>query len=106
MNKSGNKNRSVENKKMCPIFFSENCDMSFLKKIEQLIDDRCCYLWEKAAPNEKTDKKRLQLYFSFIRNGYVGIMKKWLDDGLEESPEEIYQIVGTIITSSINLCMS
>ena len=96
----------AENQQMCRIFFSANCDMRFFNKIKQLVEDRCCYLWEISTPDEPTDEKRLQLYVSFIRNGCVGIIQKWLDDGLEETPEEISQIVGNIITSSIKLCMS
>ena len=96
----------AENQQMCRIFFSANCDMRFFNQIKQLVEDRCCYLWEIATPNEPTDEKRLQLYVSFIRNGCVGIIQRWLDDGLAETPEEISQIVGTIITSSIKLCMS
>lgn len=96
----------AENQQMCRIFFSANCDMRFFNQIKQLVEDRCCYLWEITAPNEPTDEKRLRLYVSFIRSGCVGIIQRWLDDGLEETPEEISQIVGTIITSSIKLCMS
>ena len=93
----------AENSDMCRIFFNENCDMNFFNRIKKLVEDKCCLLWRTNGVD--VNNKRSSLYNAFIVNGCAGIMKKWLDDNFEESPEEISELVLKIISSSIKQCI-
>ncbi len=65
----------ADNHDMCRVFFSENNDFN---------------------------EANTEMYNAFIVNGCAGIMKRWLDDGLKETSEEIASLVSSIISSILN----
>jgi len=90
-----------KNADMCRIFFSENCDMKFFNSIKKLVNDRCIMI-SQSSP-EWSDHQRAALYNAFIVNGCAGLMQKWLDDNLVETPEEISQILLDIIRTDVRM---
>ena len=91
-----------ENQDLCRIMLGNNGDIIFMQRIQDLVDEKCSYFWQRIK--EDTDKKQIGLYNAFIISGCMGIMRKWLDDGLRESPEEISALAATIITASADKC--
>lgn len=89
-----------DNHDMCSVFFSENNDMKFFNKTKLLVNKHLCSLWKYADTH--FNQTKMEMYNSFIVNGCAGIMQRWLDDGLQESPEEIAALVSSIISSILN----
>ena len=89
-----------DNHSMCRVFFSENNDMKFFNKIKLLVNDHLCSLWKYTDTH--FDQTGMEMYNAFIVSGCAGIMKRWLDDGLKEPPEEIAALVFSIISSILN----
>ncbi len=89
-----------ENQSMCRVFFSENNDMKFFKKIKALVDRHLCSLWKHSGV--LLDQTKMEMYNAFIGNGCAGLMQRWLDDELKESPEEIAALVSSIIYSILH----
>ncbi len=87
----------AENKDMCRIFFSQNCDMQFFLRIKRLVEERCSHLWKNSGLADS--EEHCELYSTFIVNGCAGLMQKWLDDDLKETPAEITTLVLKIIFS-------
>lgn len=89
-----------DNQSMCRVFFSENNDMKFFNKIKFLVYRHLCSLWkQRGIPLDQT---KMDMYNAFIGNGCAGIMQRWLDDGLKETPEEIAELVSSIISSILH----
>ena len=89
-----------DNHDMCRVFFSENNDMKFFNKIKSLVNKHLCSLWKYA--DISFNEANTEMYNAFIVNGCAGIMKRWLDDGLKETSEEIASLVSSIISSILN----
>ena len=91
-----------ENQDLCRILLGENGDIQFMERLIRLVVEKCSYFWRGYAG--AGDTGRLELYNAFLINGCIGILKKWLDDGLSETPEELSELVGKIVVSSVEIC--
>lgn len=85
----------------CKCIFSKNGDISFLFKIEELIENHI-----KDKLREIFDGKiNHQTYvYSFFKSGYMGILKNWMKDGCKESPQEIAQLTFNLLKGTLNTC--
>lgn len=76
---------------LCKIIFSEYGDADFLKKIMFIAHDHCLQEWATKAT--KTAHVPVEYLYSFTANGTVGILQKWIDDDMQETVEEVAQMV-------------
>lgn len=88
-----------ENSNMVRILLGKNSDVEFVIRLKRLLLARCEKHWKETMG--LTDDTELAIYSSFIVAGCVGIIKRWLDDGLRESVDEIARLVGTMIDASL-----
>ena len=88
-----------ENEEMTQVLLGKNTDIQFVLRIKKLFLDRSNRYWEEKLGKE--GDQDFSLYSSFIILGSVGVIKSWLDGGLQESPEEIARLVGTVICASL-----
>ncbi len=88
-----------ENEEMTRVLLGKNTDIQFVLRIKKLFLDRSNRYWEEKLCKE--GDRDFSLYSSFIILGSVGVIKSWLDGGLQESPEEIARLVGTVICASL-----
>lgn len=93
-----------ENQDLCRILLGHNGDMVFVDRVKKLVDEKCSRFWKAAAPD--SDSKRFELYNAFIINGCIGVIEKWLANGLKESPEEISELAATVIVASAKACIT
>ncbi len=92
-----------ENQDFCRTLLGRNGDLQFVRRVIGLVGEKCSAIWRRAAPN--ADPNRFELYNAFIITGSVGLIQSWLDDGLQESAEEVSRVAGTIILASIAPCI-
>jgi AcrR family transcriptional regulator len=92
-----------ENQDFCRTLLGPNGDLQFVRRVIGLVGKKCSAIWRQGAPN--TEEKRFELYNAFIITGSVGLIQSWLDDGLQESAEEVSRVAGTIILASIAPCI-
>lgn len=74
------------NSLLCKGIFSEYGDISFLFRIEELIEHNT---HDYLAPLLQKKGTNLPYIYSFFRSGCLGLLKRWMNDGFIESPEEI-----------------
>lgn len=92
-----------ENHDLCKILFSENGDILFANRIRKLVEERAYHFWQQTVLNH--DEKRMAIYNAFMINGCIGVIQNWLNNGMQESTEEISQLTATMILSSIQSCI-
>lgn len=88
-----------EHSELCRILLGQNGDMQFIAKIYQFIDEKCSSIWSENLNLRKG--RPLELYNSFIINGCIGMVKHWLESGMQETPDEVTDLaVASIIASA------
>ena len=92
-----------ENQDFCRTLLGRHGDLQFVRRVIGLVGEKCSAFWRHGAPN--ADPNRFEMYNAFIITGCVGLIQKWLDDGLKESAEEISRLAGTIILASLAPCI-
>ena len=83
------------NSKLCRIYITQNSNSSI---IERLLDYAFNYFQEfwKSSFN-KAGVKALNYIYSYNSGGTIGIIKKWINSGFKESPEEMAKITVSLI---------
>ena len=80
--------RSIrQNDRLVQILLGKNGDIAFLAKLNQIIRINCIDNWAKVFNKKGT--KTCEYFCSFIVAGSVSLVTEWLDNGMNESPEEM-----------------
>ncbi len=90
----------TENIDICKVLLSENGDAEFLKKILYIAKERCISEWEKTLNCE--DKSLLENLFSFVSNGSIGIIQRWIKDSMLENPKDIAVIIDLMVNYGLS----
>ena len=89
------------NPAFCRCIFSDYGDIAFLHRLNNLIAINTKELFNELF--ERNYKEGSFLY-AFIKGGVLGILKRWMDNDFNESPEEIsvitYDLIRSLIKSS------
>lgn len=81
----------AEERNVCESLFSEFGDKVFLEK---LLDLYSMEHWKKNARH--IPLASLELSHTFVTSGSLGVIKQWFQRGLNESPDEIAQLIETL----------
>lgn len=90
-----------ENVEFCKCIFSKNGDISFLFKLEELVENHI-----KDQLREEFDGKmdHLAYVYSFVKSGYIGILKSWIKGGCVESSQEIAHLTFNLVKGILYSC--
>lgn len=89
-----------ENARLCKLLLSERGDFSFQKQIMTLVYD---IIIAEITDNNKITKEDAEYVYSFTISGCVGIVQKWLDDGMKKSPRYMAETVIKLTLGLISL---
>ena len=90
-----------ENAQFCNALLSNNGDIVFFNKLKSLLRDKCFNDWIYLFNTNKADK--FEYFYNFTISGSIGVIESWLRTGLKESPEEIAEIVDSIIIDGVKI---
>lgn len=90
-----------ENAPMCTVLLSTNGDIAFVKKLKDVVREKCFKDWMILFNVEKADK--FEYVYSFILSGCLGLFESWLKDGLKETPKEMAKLAEDIILHGIEI---
>ncbi|MCC3868144.1 TetR/AcrR family transcriptional regulator [Terrisporobacter mayombei] len=90
-----------ENVEFCKCIFSQNGDISFLFKLEELVENHI-----KDQLRQDFDGKidHLAYVYSFVKSGYIGILKSWMKGGCVESSQEIGNLTYNLVKGVLYSC--
>ncbi|HBM75863.1 MAG TPA: TetR/AcrR family transcriptional regulator [Clostridiaceae bacterium] len=88
-----------ENSDMCRGLISKNGDISFVNRLEELVKERCLSDWMKIF----NKSENFEYYCSFIVSGSIGLLQRWLETGLKESPEHMADLAEQMIMTGIKV---
>jgi AcrR family transcriptional regulator len=89
-----------ENAKLCKLILSEKGDLGFQKKIMILVYDE---IINDLTDNSNISREDAEYVYSFAITGCVGIIQKWLDEGMKKPPRYIAEMVLKLARGLINI---
>lgn len=84
-----------KNAELSATLIGPNGNMSFLQQLKDLVDDKCSDVWNEAGSH--MEESEYELFNSFIINGYIGLLERWLQTGRKQSPEYMANFVAKLI---------
>lgn len=86
-----------EEREISKALIGPNGDMGFIHRIERIIKENSRGTLEKMFPGKKED---LKYFYAFCLSGCLGLVKVWLNEGEEKSPEEMAQTTFNMIANA------
>ena len=86
-----------ENADLAQILMGPNGDIQFLNQLREVFKDRIMVPWAKTL--HIGNEKDYQYWYAFITDGCLGLIKAWLENGTDLSPEEVADLAEKFITS-------
>ena len=86
-----------EEREISKALIGPNGDMGFIHRIEQIIKENSRGTLEKMFPGKKED---LKYFYAFCLSGCLGLVKVWLNEGEEKSPDEMAQMTFNMIANA------
>ena len=86
-----------EEREISKALIGPNGDMGFIHRVERIIKENSRGTLEKMFPGKKED---LKYFYAFCLSGCLGLVKVWLNEGEEKSPEEMAQMTFNMIANA------
>ena len=86
-----------ENKDICTALIGPNGDMVFVENMEKLVADHVLPDLFHKFPENMLD---IQYCFAYCMAGCVGLIKSWLTDNQNNSPQHMADLMQTLITNT------
>lgn len=86
-----------EEREISKALIGPNGDMGFIHRIERIIKENSRGTLEKMFPGKKED---LKYFYAFCLSGCLELVKVWLNEGEEKSPEEMAQMTFNMIANA------
>ncbi|SHJ36627.1 TetR/AcrR family transcriptional regulator [Parasporobacterium paucivorans] len=75
------------NSEMCKILLGPDGNYSFIQKFREAINNSQPLLLDTSS------KIKLNYYKPFIISGCIGVIQKWLENGMDSSPDEMAKLI-------------
>lgn len=75
------------NSDICVVLLSDYGDRSFVEKLFQTGRESCIAVYGNMYPN--ASREQLDLFYSFISSGCIGLLRYWIDTGMTLSEETL-----------------
>lgn len=89
-----------ENADICAVTLGAYGDKNFATQLLNIGRENCVESYAKYFAS--ATPKQIEYYYSFVSSGCIGLLEKWLADGMACSSEEIAEIAENIMMSGIH----
>lgn len=79
-----------KNADICNVLLSDTSDTSFHMQVVSMLQERFVSVWASARSVTEEDAEYL---FTFAAIGSVGLIRKWLQEGMKKSPGEMAELI-------------
>lgn len=86
-----------ENADICTVTLGPYGDKEFANRLINLGREFCIHAYASAFPN--LSSRDLEYYYSFVSAGCIGLLQRWLSDGMIASAEDIARMVFRFLPS-------
>lgn len=86
---------------LCEILLGENGDKAFVEQVFAMGREKCVSEWGRAYP--KAPKTRVEMYYTFLSSGCVGLLRAWFASGCREDAETVGSQVERLVQASMKI---
>ena len=76
----------AERADFCSVMLRQGGNRPFILRVQQVVRARCLPQWMQVAGGSSV---QLEYYLSFVLAGSIGIIERWVEGGLRESPAQM-----------------
>lgn len=87
-----------KNSDMCAFLLSEHGDRTFLGRLFEAGREACIQAYKEGFPS--ASREDLELFYDFVSSGCVGILRRWIGNGMVPSETSIAQSLEAMITGA------
>ncbi len=89
-----------ENADLCVVTLGPYGDKKFAAKLLSVGREKCLECYPKQFADAST--KQIEYFYAFVSSGCIGLLEKWLNEGMTTSAEEIAQVAENIMLNGIH----
>lgn len=89
------------NADLAVVLLGKNGDTAFVEKLKDLVKQRTLKDWSHLVQSE--EKQKVEYFYAFVIAGYIGVIERWVRDGLKETPTQMAEITRGLIIRGANL---
>jgi len=89
----------IENAELCKVLLGEHGDIALQKRVMMIVQQQSMREWQGKFP---IDNELHEYLLFFGVNGSIGIVQKWLQDGMKKSAQEMAEIVTRLIFNGLS----
>lgn len=78
-----------ENSEVCSVLLSESGDKNFQREVLSIVQHQCITEWT----NKNVNKEVAEYLYSYATNGSIGIIQRWLREGMDRSTMEMAELI-------------
>ena len=90
-----------DNSDLCTVTLSDYGDKAFALRLINLGRERCMDTYLKYFTG--ASPKQIEYFYAFVSAGCIGLLRKWLDDGMTSSAQEIAQMAENIMLYGLGI---
>lgn len=90
-----------ENADFCRCLLGDNSDQKFIRKLMSVLREKCFCDWDYLF--EHKNEEIFELFYSYMLSGCVGVIEKWLFDGMRQTPEQMALILEKMMLRGISV---
>ena len=90
-----------ENADFCICLLGDNSNRKFIRKLIAVLREKCFCDWDSLFDHR--NKEVFEVYYSYMLSGCVGVIEKWLLDGMLQTPEQIALLLEKMILRGISV---
>ncbi len=84
-----------DNSDICTVTLGDYGDKRFALKLINLGRERCIEVYSQYF--QHATQKQIEYFYAFVSSGCIGLLRKWLDDGMITPAKEIAQMAENIM---------
>lgn len=88
-----------DNSDLCTVTLGEYGDKAFLSRLLSIGRERCIATYLKHYPH--ASPRQIEYFYAFASAGCIGLLRKWLDDGMAVSAEEVARAAEALMLRGI-----
>ena len=88
-----------DNADICTVTLGPYGDKSFAQRLLQIGREKYAQTYTRCFPG--ATQKQIDMYYTFMSAGSIGLLEDWLADGMTMSAEEMAESVQTLMTQGI-----
>lgn len=88
-----------DNAELASALMGSHGDIAFVRRIQNMVGDYIIHYWQKFNP---ADTAGIGLYScTFVVSGGTGLMQRWLDDGMPQTPGQMAEIAARLVRNGL-----